>query len=180
MKRYFASFVLSLVVLMVACGSSNYSDGRTISERIVRAKIADSLFVAQTIAQLDTLVSPEIFGRDFAMTMVEITESDTVLRGKELNNRISWLRKACEKKHGLSYFKRFNEGVQSYIDQLPSDRKMRLYVKISTPEQMGTALRIDGYHNPPDSIAIAQKVKILRSIYNDVEYASFLKYYNRK
>ena len=180
MKRYLISFMLCCVVLAVACGSSKQNDGRSISEKIVRAVVADSLFVAQMVENSDTLLAPEVFGRDFAMTMVAVAESDTILSGVELNKRITWLKKSFEKKRGAKYFERFNVGMQSYIDSLSPERKMLLYVKISTPEQMGTALRIDGYRNPADSTEIAQKIKILRSIYNDVEYASFMKYYNRK
>lgn len=180
MKRYLISFALCCVVLAVACGSSKQNDGRAISDKIVRAIVADSLFVTQMVEEMDTLLAPEVFGRDFAITMVTVVESDTVLSGVELNKRISWLKKTCDRTRGTQYFKRFNEGVQSYIDKLLPERRMRFYVKISTPEQMGTALRIDGYRNPADSTEIAQKIKILRSIYNDVEYVSFMKYYNRK
>lgn len=180
MKRYLVSLSLCFVMLAVACASSNHNDGRTISEKIVRASVADSVSISQMVLQLDSLISPEIFGRDFAITVVSVAESDTVLNGLELNNRISWLKKAYEKRMGSKGFERFNEGVQSYINGLSPEREMRLYVKISTPEQLGTALRIDRYRYPADSAEIDEKVRILRSIYNDIEYTSFFKYYNRK
>ncbi len=180
MRQNLISFSLCIVLLMVACSSGNRNDGRAISERLVKTAVVDSAFVSQLVMGLDTLMAPEILGRDFAMTIVSEVERDTVLNGKELNKRIMLLKRNFEKYRGEKYFERFAEGVQSYVGALPLEKEMKLYVKLSTPAQLGTALRIDRYRYPHDTVKIAEKVKIVSKIYNDVEYASFLKYYNRK
>lgn len=177
--RGLVAFAVSLMVVFVACSSTGHNDGKTISERILKVPNADSMAISNAVSQLDTLITPEIFGRDFAIVLVALTESDTVIECKELYQRVKLLKNIFAEKKGVKTFNRFNEGVQSYIDGLTVERKMRVYAKIATPKQLGTALRIDRYRNPDDSIAIKEQVQILRNIYNDDEFSSFLKYFNR-
>lgn len=172
-------FVMLLLTVFMACCSARHNDGKSVSERILKIPQTDTQAIFNAVTELDTLITPEIFGRDFAMTLVAVSEMDTIIDGKELYRRVNALRDIFTKKKGEKKFNRFNEGVQSYINGLSEERKMRFYTKIATPEQIGTALRIDRYANPDDSVAIKKRVKILHKIYNGDEYSSFLKYFNR-
>lgn len=179
MQRSLFSILLSCGILLMACSSQSANDGRAVSERILFTSQVDSTFVDTTFAKLDTIITPEIFGRDFAMTIVKITESDTTIRGAELHRRVQLLQKAYTTRGNTIGYKRFAEGVQSYINGLPLNRQMHVYARISTPAQLGTALRIDRFRNPNDTIVIAQ-ANALRAIYTDEEWNEFQEYYNRK
>lgn len=179
MKRNVSVLITAMTVLLIACSSKSGSDGRAVSNRIIRAMCADSAVIVSAVAELDTLVAPEIFGRDFAIALVAVAESDTVLSGADLNKRVKILRSAYAGRAGERAYQRFAEGVQSYIDGLPVDRKMRVYTRVASPEQLGTALRIDRYRNLGDSLCVKEQVEALRAIYSAEEYASFMKYFNR-
>lgn len=178
MRRSFG-FVMLLLTVFMACCSTRYSDGKSVSERILKIPQVDTLAILNAVTELDTLITPEIFGRDFAMTLVSVSESDTIIDSKELYRRVTILRNIYTKKEGEKIFRRFQEGIQSYIDGLPVERKMMFYTKIAMPEQLGTALRIDKYHNQDDSVEINEQVQILRKIYNNDEFSSFMKYFKR-
>lgn len=179
MQRYLFTILLSCGILLMACSSQSANDGRAVSERILFTPHVDSTFVDTTFAKLDTIITPEIFGRDFAMTVEKITESDTTICGTELHRRVQLLQKAYATRGNAIGYKRFAEGVQSYINGLPLNRQMRVYARISTPTQLGTALRIDRFRNPSDTIVTAQ-ANALRAIYTDAEWNEFQEYYNRK
>lgn len=177
--RNLFTFIVFFVAVFVACSSGERNDGRTISDKILKTPAIDSVTVCDAVNRLDTLITPEIFGRDFAIALVALAESDTVLCGKELNRRVAMLRQAYEVREGKQAYKCFDEGVQSYIDGLPVARRMNVYTRVSTPEQLGTALRIERYRCPADSAAIKEQVDALLKIYNEDELVSFMKYYNR-
>lgn len=179
-KRGVIVFIACMAVLMVACGSNLRNDGRAVSERIIKGNFVDSASVARDIALLDTMLTPVIFGRDFAMAAVEAVEQDSVKNGADLYKRISVLKKVYEARKGERAYREFLEGVQSYINQMPVKRQMELYAKVSTPKQLGTALRIDRSKNFADSAKIKEQVNVLKTIYNEYDLAQFMKYYNMR
>ena len=171
--------VLSAVALM-ACSARLENDGSAVSARIIKSQVMDSVGIAQAVSSLDTLITPEIFGRDFGKVTVEVLESDTVIDAVQLNRRVSLLRSVYAQQRGGGYGKRFAEGVQSYIDGLPIERRMRLYTRIATPKQMGTALRIDLMRGKTDTALSAEQLRQLKLIYSAEEWTQFEEYYNRK
>ena len=181
MRRNVLAVMMCMVALFVACGSNTArNDGRAVSERIINTVAVDSAFVASNIMALDSIVTPVVFGRDFAMVVVDAIERDSIKSGADLYNRIVMLRDALVKKKGERGYCEFREGIQSYIDRLPMKRQMTIYAKVSTPQQLGTALRIDRSSNKSDSAKIDMQVNELMSIYDEAEKALFLKYYNLK
>ena len=177
--RSIFSLIIGVSVAFVACSSQPENASRKVSEIILLSDSVDKVMMCSLVANLDSMLTPEIFGRDFAMSMVSVIENDSVVDAKELNQRVEMLRKCLIDKKGSRHSKLFAEGVQSYVNGLPLERQMALYVKISTPEQLGTALRIDRYHNECDTAELQQRAEVLKAIYNDAEYSAFLKYYNR-
>ena len=111
---------------------------------------------------------------------VEILENDTIVDAKELNRRVKMLRTELTEQRGGWYNKRFVEGVQSYVDALNLERRMKLYTIVSSPEQMGTALRIDKIHAGADTARIVEQKRVLRSLYTIEEWNRFEENYNRK
>lgn len=180
MRHYLLSILMCCGVMLMACSSQSANDGRAVSERLLLTAQADSVFVDSTFAKLDTMVSPEIFGRDFAMTVVRMAESDTVINSVEMNHRIQLLRKVYAARSDERGYKRFAEGVQSYINGLPIERQMFIYARVATPAQLGTALRIDRFRNPSDTARISQQFSMLRNIYSDAEWDEFMEFYNRQ
>lgn len=179
MKRNRLTFIMLCVAILVACGSGNYKDGKTVSLMILKTSSLDTLSVSNMVSLLDSMITSEIFGRDFAMSIVAMVESDTMLNGAELHNRLGILRHVYIENRGNRSFQRFDEGVQSFINALPVNRRMAFYAKVSTPEQLGTALRIDRYRNPGDSLKICEQVAALKNYYDKEQLSLFLKYYNR-
>lgn len=179
MKHNRLTFIMLCVAILVACGSRSYKDGRTVSLMILKTSSLDTLSVSNMVNLLDSMISPEIFGRDFAMSIVSMAESDTVLNGADLYKRLDLLRHVYIANRGDKAFKRFDEGVQSFINALPVEQKMFFYARIATPEQLGTALRIDRYRNPGDSLKISEQIAALKNYYDEEQLSLFLKYYNR-
>ena len=177
--RYLSSLVVFIIVVLVACSSTKRNDGKAVSELILKTPVADSGLIYNAVYELDSLVTPEIFGRDFAMILTLLAENDTLLSGKEINRRVGMLRHAYTLKAGSFAYNRFDEGVQSYIDALPVERKMRVYAAVATPEQLGSALRIERYRNPGDSMSINEQADALLKMYDTSDRAVFLKFFNR-
>ena len=173
------SLIIGLSVAFVACSSQPESASCRVSKMIVACDSVDKSVMCSLVSELDSLLTPEIFGRDFAMTIIDAIENDSVVDAKEMNRRVELLRKCLIEKKGARHSALFAEGVQSVVDGLDFDRQMKLYVKIATPEQMGTALRIDRYSNEADTAEVEKRVQVLKAIYDDAEYAKFLKFYNR-
>ena len=178
-KRVLYGFMLLLTVMIVACSSQIENDARSVSREILRAGSISEAEMCSTFNTLDSLVMPEVFGRDFAMEIVQKIENDSICDAKELNRRVKLLRKCITDKQGKHNSNLFVAGVQSYVETLSFERKMKLYAKIATPEQLGTALRVDRYRNESDSAEVQQRADVLKAIYNEAEYSAFLKYYNR-
>lgn len=162
----------------MACDKQN--DGRVVSERIINTATPDSSFIAREIASLDSLISPEIFGRDFGRVLVECIERGDTIDVSELNRKISLVRKIYSQLEGEHNATRIINGIKSYENGLTMERRMKLYACIATPQQMGTALRIDSFSVDADSAVIEEQKKILRAIYTDEEWSQFIEYYNRK
>ena len=178
-KRVLYSLMLLLAVSIVACSSQFEKDARVVSREILCANSITEAEMCSTLSVLDSLITPEVFGRDFAMEIVCKIETDSICDASELNNRVKLLRKCITDKRGKSHSDLFVAGVQSYVEALPLDRKMRLYTKIASPEQLGAALRIDRYRSPGDSVRINSEVGVLKVIYSQAEYEAFLKHFNR-
>ena len=180
MIRNLLTFAVYVMALLVVSGSSGYDCGKVVSDRILKTAEVDSVVMCELVSKLDTFISPEIFGRDFAIVLVTTLEGGIVINRKELYKRVKLLQDVLIEKKGKTEFERFNEGVQSYINGLPAERKMMVYTKIATPEQLGTALRIDRYRGKAeDLITIEEQVNALRDIYDEEDFSSFQKYFNR-
>lgn len=171
--------IMSIIVLCTSASCSAVDYSREACRKILLTQDIDSIAIDSIYAGLDSILSPEIFGRDFAMEAVAMLECDTIeVDASNLNHRISILRKVIAKRGIPKHSTMFAEGVQSYIDSLPIEQQMKLYTRIATPAQMGNALRIDRYSGVADS-TIQAGVNALRLIYNEEEMNTFLKYYNR-
>lgn len=180
MKHYLFTLTLFTGIMFMACSSQNRNDGRAVSSHILLAQSADYNLIDSMVAQLDTMITPEIFGRDFAISVVSMTENGTLPHRTELYRRTALLRKVITAQQGEQAFARFAEGVQSFIDGLPVPRRMRVYAQLSTPEQLGTALRIDRFRNPADTANVNECANALRDIYSDDEWLIFTNHFNRK
>ena len=178
-KRVLYGLMLLLTVMIVACSSQIENDARAVSREILRAGSISEAEMCSTLSALDSLLMPEVFGRDFAMEIVQKIENDSSCDAKELNRRVKLLRKCITDKQGKHNSNLFVAGVQSYVETLSFERKMKLYAKIATPEQLGTALRVDRYRSPNDSARIKAEAEALMKIYNDAEKEAFLKHLNR-
>lgn len=179
MKRICVYILLLVPVMLMACGSSVYKDGKQVCERLINLPGIDTLEVENMLNQVDSLITPEILGRDFGITLVKNIESDSVINRKELNRRITLFRRIYADREGERDCKRFSIGLQSVINAMPVERQMKIYSKISTPAQMGTAFRIDRYRVKEDSVAINKRIEVLRHIYNNEEMMQFMECYNR-
>lgn len=177
--RSLLSLIIGVSVALMACSTPPENVSLKVSETILASDSMDKTMMCSLVSQLDSMLTPEIFGRDFAVTVVNAIENDSVIDAKELNRRVEMLRKCLIDKKGTRHSQLFAEGVQSYVNGLSIERQMALYVKIATPEQLGTALRIDRYRNESDSAEVQQRADVLKTIYNEAEYSAFLKYYNR-
>lgn len=177
--RGLLSLIIGGSVALMACSSQPESSSRRVSEIIIASDKIDKAMMCSLVLELDTMLAPEILGRDFAQAMISTIESDSVVNAGELNRRVELLRKCLVDKKGARHSAFFAEGVQSYVNGLTLERQMAIYTKIATPEQLGTALRIDRYRTPADSVDIAKRVEFLKVIYDEAEYSAFLKYYNR-
>lgn len=173
------SLIVGVSVALMACNSQPESNSRRVSEIILASDKIDKTMMCSLVLELDTMLAPEILGRDFAMSMIGVIESDSMVNAKELNRRVELFRKCLVDEKGARHSALFAEGVQSYVNGLTLERQMAIYTKIATPEQLGTALRIDRYRTPTDSVDIAMRVEALKTIYDEAEYLAFLKYYNR-
>lgn len=176
LRRIFVFLSLLWSLTLVAC----QNDGRVVSENILNAVAPDSAFVACELASLDSMISPEIFGRDFGRAMVEYIEQNDSVDVSALNNKVALVREVYAALGGANKSARVVEGIMSYENGLPLDRRMKLYAGIATPEQLGTALRIDKYSASADSALIEAQINTLRVIYTDEQWAQFMEYYNRK
>lgn len=180
MVRGVLAIVLMLAMWTMATGCNKVDKSREICRKILLMPEVDSLTMVSMVNELDTLMSPEVFGRDFAMEAILAIECDTIIPNAiEWNRRIGMLRDVLAVKGTDRHSSLFAEGVHSKIEELPLDRRMRLYAKISTPSQLGTAMRIDKYRSEIDSEQIVEKLNILKEIYTEEEMNVFLKYYNR-
>lgn len=162
----------------MACDKQN--DGRVVSERIINATTTDSTLIAREITSLDSSISPEIFGRDFGRVLVEYIERGDSINVGALNHKIALVRKIYSQLEGERNAARIINGIKSYENGLPMERRMKLYACIATPQQMGTALRIDSFSADADSALIEAQKKALRAIYTDDQWSRFIEYYNRK
>ena len=180
MNRIIFCLMLLSIVVVMACGTKLNNDGYAISERLLKSSKVDAVDVERYVGSMDTLLAPEIFGRDFGKAVVEILENDTIVDAKELNRRVKMLRTELTEQRGGWYNKRFVEGVQSYVDALNLERRMKLYTIVSSPEQMGTALRIDKIHAGADTARIVEQKRVLRSLSTIEEWNRFEENYNRK
>lgn len=180
MSRILLSLTIFSIVALMACGTKPENDGYAISSRILKPIMVDSSAIVRSVSSMDTLIAPEIFGRDFGRVAVEMLESDTVIDAGILNRRVSMLRQILTERRGERFGRRFVEGVQSYVETLPSERRMRVYTRVADPRQMGTALRIDKVRAGADTARIAEQVAVLRSIYSVDEWEQFMEYYSKK
>ena len=180
MMRGILAMMLMMAMWTMATGCNKVDKSREICRKILLMPKVDSLTMVAMVSELDTLMSPEVFGRDFAMEAICVIECDTTnINEGEWNLRIGMLRDILAEKGTERHSSLFAEGVQSKIDELPIDRRMRLYAKISTPAQLGTAMRIDKYRNVTDSVQAVEMINILRLIYTEEEMNVFMKCFNR-